>query len=182
MPSKLSWRRFLFSAVTLVAIALAGWIVVELNRPVVTARRMELKLRDGVLYRNGQSLPFTGVLVEEWKPGLRRTEVTITDGRAHGCSRGWYENGQLEVEEYFVHGVSHGTRTRWYDSGVKKSQVKIREGQLSGVFREWHPNGCLARETPLADGTPHGEVRSWDDKGKLVGTAQVDHGKLVTRN
>lgn len=150
--------------------------------PPALAIRADLVLRDGVLFKRDTTQPFTGLLVEEWKPGVRRTEVAIADGRAHGLSRGWYENGHLEVEETFVHGVSHGTRTRWYDDGVKKSQVEIREGRLTGVFREWHPNGRLARETPLVDGVPHGEVRGWDTKGKLAGTAQVDHGQRVTRD
>jgi antitoxin component YwqK of YwqJK toxin-antitoxin module len=41
-------------------------------------------------------------------------------------SRGWYENGQLEVEEQFVQGTSHGSRTRWYAT-AKKSEYRERE-------------------------------------------------------
>jgi hypothetical protein len=182
MPNKPSWRRYLLGIGALVAIALAGWGVVEFRTPEVTALRADLDLRDGVLSRRGATESFAGLLIEEWQPGQRRAEVAIRDGRAHGRSRGWYENGRLEVEETFVRGVSDGTRTRWFDTGAQKSSVKIRAGQMVGSFREWHPNGQLARETPLIDGVAHGEVRAWDPQGRPLGSALVDHGKLVKRD
>lgn len=153
-----------------------GWAT---RPPPDAALRTELALREGVLYRPSATRPFQGLLVENWSPAQRRVEVTIVDGRAHGRSRGWYENGQIEVEEHFVQGVSHGTRTRWFAEGGRKSQVEIRQGQLTGTFREWHPNGQRARETPLRDGVAHGEVKSWDEAGRLSGTAQVAHGQKL---
>lgn len=183
MPNKPSWRRRLLGIGALVAIALVTWTVREaLAPPPEIAHRADLVLRDGALYRRAAAQPFDGLLVEDWRPGQRRTEVTVRAGRAHGLSRGWYENGRLEVQETFVRGVSHGTRTRWFDTGAKKSEVKIRDGQLTGVFREWHPNGRLARETPLKDGVAHGEVRAWDDRGQSTGTALVDHGQRVSQH
>jgi len=182
MPNKPSFRRLLLGAGVLAAVALGAWGVRERLTPPEAALRAELVLREGVLYRQGSAQPFSGLVVEDWQPGRRRTEVTIRDGRAHGLSRGWYESGQIEVEERFVRGVSHGTRTRWHADGAKKSEVKIRDGRLAGVFREWHPNGRLARETPLAEGVPHGEVRGWDAQGRLTGTARVEHGERVQRN
>jgi len=185
MPNKPSWRRRLLGLGTLVALAFVTWGVREKlapPAPPATALRADLTLRDGALHLRASAQPFTGLLVEDWRPGQRRTEVGIRDGRAHGLSRGWFENGRLEVEETFVRGVSHGTRTRFFPDGAKKSAVKIRDGQLADTFREWHPNGRLARETPLVAGVPHGEVRSWDEQGQLTGTARVEHGQRVSRH
>lgn len=185
MPNKPSWRRRLLGIGALVALALVTWGLREHFTPPVppaTALRADLTLRDGALHLGAATSPFTGLLVEDWRPGQRRTEVTIRDGRAHGLSRGWFENGRLEVEETFAHGVSHGTRTRYFSDGAKKSEVKIRDGELTGTFREWHANGRLARETPLVAGVPHGEVRSWDERGTLTGTARVERGQRVSRN
>ena len=165
-----------FALLVISGVVWRGWTA---RLPLETALRSELVLREGVLYRAAAPLPFKGVIVEDWRAGQRRVEVTIVDGRAHGLSRGWYENGQIEVEEHFVHGVSHGTRTRWFAEGGKKSQVEIRQGQLTGTFREWHPSGQRARETPLRDGVAHGEVKSWDVAGKLTGTAQVSKGQKI---
>ncbi len=182
MPTKLSWRRFVIGPAVLVAIALAVWLAVEPSAPVATVRRADVELREGVLYRRGEKQAFSGLVIEEWGPAKRRAEVAVHEGRAHGLSQGWYENGQREVEETFVRGVSHGTRTRWYADGARKSQVKIREGQLVGTFREWHPNGQLARETSLQAGVPHGDAKAWDLRGQPVGSAKVEQGKLVQRD
>jgi len=164
------------AALVITGVAWRGWA----TRPAPeTVLRSALVLRDGVLYKPTVTVPFAGSLVERWTADRLRVEVTIVDGRAHGLSRGWYENGQIEVEEHFVHGVSHGTRTRWFAEGGKKSQVEIRQGQLTGTFQEWHPNGQRARETPLRAGVAHGEVKSWDVAGKLSGTAQVSQGQKI---
>lgn len=182
MRAKLLQNRFRFLWLGLLAgvgLGVWAWRGGATRPPPDAALRTELALREGVLYRPKATLPFQGLLVENWRPAQRRVEVTIVDGRAHGRSRGWYENGQIEVEEHFVHGVSHGTRTRWFAEGGRKSQVEIRQGQLTGTFREWHPNGQRARETPLRDGLAHGEVKSWDDAGRLSGTAQVTRGQKV---
>jgi antitoxin component YwqK of YwqJK toxin-antitoxin module len=182
MPTNLSWRRFVIGTAALIAIALVVWLALEPAAPLATVGRADIELREGVLYRRVDKQPFSGLVIEEWRPGHRRAEVAVREGRAHGLSQGWYENGQREVEEFFVRGVSHGTRTRWYADGVEKSQVKIRDGQLVGVFREWHPNGKLARETSLQGGVPHGDARAWDTQGQPVGSAKVEHGRLVQRD
>lgn len=183
MPNKPSWRCLSLGIGAFVAIAVVVWGVRKhFAPPPAVVYRADLVLREGALFRPDAAQPFSGLLVEEWKAGVRRAEVTIREGRANGLSRGWFENGELEVEETFANGVSDGLRTRWHETGAKKSQVKIRGGQLTGVFREWHANGSLARETPLRDGVPHGEARSWDAEGNLTGTARVAHGKLVSRN
>ena len=87
------------------------------------------------------------------------------------------ENGQIDVEERWVGGVSHGTGTRWL-AGEGEGWVGIRcskssDGTLMGVFREWQVNGRLARETPLVAGGPHVEATSGDTAGKLIDTGQV---------
>lgn len=180
MQNRPAWHPCLFVAVVLAVVAVSGWGLGGRSRAPETAVRAELELREGVLFRPGADQPFSGLLVSEWRPGVRRTEVTIRAGRADGPTRGWFEDGQIEVEEFFRSGVSHGVRTRWYPDGARKSRVNVRHGRLDGVFREWHPNGRIARETPLFDGTPHGVVRSWDDQGNPAGTARVERGRLVS--
>lgn len=170
------WRHGLMGVVAVLIVVLA-WRYWVARWPEEVVLRPELELREGQLYRPGGSEPFFGLLVENWRPNQRRVEVTIRDGRADGLSRFWYENGQMEVKEHFVRGVSNGQRTRWYADGGKKSEVLIKEGQLVGVFREWHANGQLARETPLSGGVADGEVKSWDELGKALRSTRVKNGR-----
>ena len=139
--------------------------------------RAELELRDGVLFLPASEIPFSGLLVEKYTGDRPKLAIGIHLGRAHGLSRGWYENGQLEVEETFVRGVSHGRRTRWHANGAKKSQAEIVEGVITGWFTQWHENGTRAAAVPLLDGEPHGLAEAWHPSGALKSRVVFDRGE-----
>lgn len=93
----------------------------------------DLKLReDKRLYEHGSGEPFSGLLVENFSKEARKLEIEIHDGKAHRSSGGWFENGQIEVEETFVRSVSNGRRIRWYASGQKHSQAEIVNDAIDG--------------------------------------------------
>lgn len=138
--------------------------------------RSGLDLREGLLHVQGESQPFTGTLVENYTKDARKLEIPIREGKANGLSRGWFENGQQEVEETFLDGVSHGLRTRWYPDGRKKSEALISAGTMTGRFREWHSNGQKAAEVEMVDGQPHGPAEAWHPSGRLKSRVELDHG------
>jgi len=158
-----------------------GLIAVSLTPVAVESRRvatrMELELQDGVLTRIGETRPFDGLLVENWRAGVRKVELTVRAGRLHGPALGWYESGRLEVSETFERGFSHGTRLRWWPSGAIKSQAQITHGVMVGIFREWHENGRLARETSLLGGVAQGDVRAWAHDGRANGILRITKGQ-----
>jgi len=143
--------------------------------------RSELTLRDGVLYAQSESVPFNGVLYENFPGGCRKLEVTISEGRAHGSSVGYFENGGKEVEEFFVAGVSHGIRIRWDAEGHKISEEPIQDGQLNGEFVKWYPNGQEAVRMKWIHGEPEGQALAWYSDGSLKSRAKFEKGELVER-
>lgn len=42
--------------------------------------------------------PYTGTMVEYWPGGGKKQETEYREGRKHGKSTVWYENGQVEWE------------------------------------------------------------------------------------
>ena len=138
--------------------------------------RAELDLRDGILYIRGEDVPFTGKLVEDYGRDARKLAIGIRDGKADGLSRGWFEDGQPEIEETFLDGVSNGVRTRWYPGGTKKSTATIRDGVIVGSYVTWHDNGQKAAEVDMVDGQPHGLAEAWHPNGRLKSRVQLDHG------
>jgi len=138
--------------------------------------RADLDLRDGILYLHGSDAPFTGTLVEDYGKDSRKLAISIRNGRADGLSRGWHENGQMEVEETFAGGISNGVRTRWHVNGVKKSEASIVDGKITGRYVGWHDNGQKAAEVPMVDGMPHGLAEAWHPSGKLKSRVQLHHG------
>lgn len=129
--------------------------------------RAELDLRDEVLYLKDSEETFTGNLIERYSADSLKLSIQIVDGRAHGVSHGWYENGQMEVEENFTVGVSNGVRTRWYDNGEKKSEATIVDGVIVGVFTHWYESGSRSAEVEMKDGELHGVALAWFPSGYL---------------
>lgn len=173
----------------LVGVAVVAWMAFlairawwtptrEVLREVV---RGDLDLREGVLYVHGAKEPFQGVLIEDFSKGVRKLAIDIRQGRADGVSRGWFENGQLEVEETFVAGVSHGLRTRWHANGKKKSEEHIEHGVVTGRYVEWFDNGQKAVEMVLQAGHPEGLAEAWYPDGTRKSQTQFADGKIVKR-
>ena len=178
------WRTGVIGVLLLVSVvATIVFRPTETTRPVVQREclRSELDLRDGILHVKGEDTPFNGSLIENYDKDSRKLEISIQNGKAHGLSRGWFEDGQLETEEHFVHGASHGIRTRWYPNGKKKSETTIADGQVSGLYIEWHDNGKESAEATMVEGQPHGLVESWYPTGRLKSRVQLDHGVPVEK-
>lgn len=143
--------------------------------------RGELTLREDRLYAAGQDERFTGKLIENFSPKHRKLEIDLKDGKADGFSRGWYEDGQLEVEEHFAQGISNGMRTRWHGNGTMKSTAQIVKGQMEGPYVEWHENGVKAVEMTMHGGHPDGMVRAWHPNGERMSETTFAGGKIATR-
>lgn len=141
------------------------------NRGPRELRRNELTLRDGLLFASGETNPFTGRLYDTYSEDVRKLEIEIDDGKASGRSLGYYPNLQLEVEEFFVDGTSHGIRTRRYENGVKRSVETIVHGQVNGPYTEWHENGQKHVQMTLRDGKPDGLAEAWHP----IRCAEVPH-------
>lgn len=147
----------------------------------------ELTVKDGRLYASGEAKPFEGRLYENFPTAehfpttVRKLEIEIHDGKAHGRSVGYFKDGKHEVEEFFIQGVSHGLRTRWSPEGGKKSEERIEHGKLNGSHIEWHANGKKAMEMTLRDGQPEGLAEAWYPDGKVKSRTRFTAGKVTDR-
>lgn len=138
-----------------------------------------LERRDGRLYRQGDSDPFSGWMTETHPNGSLRSRSQVVNGQLHGLSEGWTAEGRLQVQEPFEHGRSHGIRTKWFPSGGTQSVAHIVHGELQGPFRRWHENGVLAEDVMMQEGQPHGLTLSYYPSGHLKAQVRLDQGKVV---
>lgn len=160
-------------------IALLLWFSLPSDDVLVERTRDQLDLREEVLYGKDTDTPFSGILVAYFSGTNKRSAIEIQKGKAHGLSRGWYENGQLEVEETFERGVAHGQRFRWHANGQKKSEAMIVNGEITGRFTQFHQNGKRAAEVNMVAGKPHGMSLAWNDSGNLVARVELNGGEIV---
>lgn len=170
------WRLPTFAAL-LVLVGGMAWLRVE--RPVTEARMEELVLQDGILRWSGSQEVFNGRLVSREKDGHLRSASEVKDGRLHGLSEGWHENGTLQVSERFLRGSSNGLRTKWRADGTRESEAEIRNGRLDGRFTRWNESGLRIEEAFFKDGVPVGEARQWHPDGSLRSWCRLESGRPV---
>lgn len=183
MAATIRGRRRLVAVVAIVAVAVVVFRPQQPDQPAEVTRD-QLEMREGRMYLPDDTRPYSGRLVEwyDGRPGgQRRSELEVHDGRIDGLARGWHANGQCEVEEHFVKGVSHGTRTRWYPNGRMRSQASIVGGSLHGPFVEWHDNGTKAVGMNMVSGKADGRVEAWHPDGSRKSVVTMRHGEVVDR-
>ncbi|MGK0189035.1 MAG: antitoxin component YwqK of YwqJK toxin-antitoxin module [Verrucomicrobiales bacterium] len=172
---------FALALIVVGAVITGVWLAFLPNDPVELTRE-SLDLRKGVLVVKSTGLVFDGILVDYFPDHTLHSAVEIRSGQAEGVTRGWYESGQIEVEETFVRGVSHGTRRRWHANGQLKSIATIVHGKITDRYREWHDNGLRAAEVTMADGQPQGVSEAWDRLGKLKARVEHQSGQVVSKD
>jgi hypothetical protein len=113
----------------------------------------------------------------------------IRDGKKHGPSVEWWENGVVAFCEPYVDGLVHGVARHWDDEGklllrtryvrgtgvdlwcdlhsrTLAEETRLRRGVLHGVRRLWN-QGAVWLEEHYLEGAPHGVFREWNLEGRL---------------
>jgi antitoxin component YwqK of YwqJK toxin-antitoxin module len=179
--------RVLWALALVLGSGLAGFFAVRMIRPASDrselyapeTHRTNLVLQAGRWQLPGTTNTFNGLLLDTYDSGARKSLSMVSNGLLQGVSRGWHTNGQQQIEEHFVTGVSHGLRTKWHPNGQKLSEVTIVNGQLQGTFRSWHENGQRAEEMELKNGQPDGLAKSYFPSGFLKAQVTLRNGKVV---
>lgn len=141
--------------------------------------RTNLVLQAGSWRLSGTTSLFTGLLLDTYEAGSRKSLTTVSNGLLHGVSRGWHTNGQQQVVEYYVAGTSHGLRTKWHPNGQQLSEVTIVDGKLHGTFRRWDEQGALTEVIEMKAGQPDGLSRAYYPSGSLKAEARLEQGRLL---
>jgi antitoxin component YwqK of YwqJK toxin-antitoxin module len=177
--SELGYRISRWTMLCALTIALTGCS--RTTAPLPEVNRAELKLSAGRLVRQGQAVPFSGVMVERYPDGSLMSRSVVEDGHLNGLSEGWYQGGQIQVRESFKAGVADGVRTKWRPDGTRLSEAVIVGGKLEGLFRRWHENGVLAEEIPMKQDKPDGLARAYYPSGCLKTEARFSEGVAADR-
>jgi len=175
-------KRLLLVPVLIGLVCFVAWIVDQRDDSkaptVVSVALGDTARTNGLFYILGETIPFSGNVIERYEDGSLRARSNVEAGLLDGLTEGWFANGQKQIQEHFNEGVSHGKRLKWHVNGILKSEVEIVEGQLDGLFHEWHEDGSLAREIALSNGASHGLSRSWFPSGYLQARASLKSGEL----
>jgi antitoxin component YwqK of YwqJK toxin-antitoxin module len=149
--------------------------------PAIESARRDLVQKDGRWYRQGQTNPFTGFMIDHYSGGALLSRCQVSNGLLNGVSESWYTNGQMQVREHFKDGVSHGLREKWHEDGHRLSQATIVDGKVTGTFRSWHDSGQLSEQIEMKLGKPDGIAWAWYPSGFVKAETMVRDGQILNR-
>jgi antitoxin component YwqK of YwqJK toxin-antitoxin module len=168
------------------------------------AQRMpadSLEQRDGVSYRIGSQVPFTGKADRMDSTTGTRMEIEYRNGMPEGLMRSWYPNGQLQVEGTLHGQTREGTWKAWHENGKLLREGTFQDGKEEGRFSwyfedgrlskqgdyhagkengRWtwyHENGRKMQEGTLLDGVETGVWKEWYPNGKPKMSGSLTDGK-----
>jgi len=94
-----------------------------------------------------------------------RYEWHYKDGKQHGISKGWNQDGTLKHRMTWENGEKNGLYTRWFPDGQKEREGNLRKGGQVGLWKYWSPDGKESSELVWAEvigGMPQdGVIKNW---------------------
>lgn len=117
--------------------------------------------------------------------GMGSSSTVKFSGLPNGKWLEWYENGNLAIEKYFIHGIEENTWVWYYENGSKR-----KEGTFYSDTLIRYPDKVKMIVSPdeiedkiAADFFPHilpkhGKWQEWNNEGKLKTERYYYKGKL----
>lgn len=101
------------------------------------------------------------------------------DGSPHGETTAWL-NSKLVSHESYRNGKLHGTSEDYYDNGNICERANYKDGVLNGDYSYWHINGMLMSKGCYLDGEKNGEWLVLVADGCPYRLNVYVHGKLIS--
>ena len=110
----------------------------------------ELKKHHGIVYRKGESEPFTGTEIRYYKDGSKWLETPYVDGKKQGMEIQFREDGSKCMETPWVDGKRIGMEIAYREDGSKFSETPYVDGNANGTKIKYRQDGSKESETVYA--------------------------------
>ena len=137
--------------------------------------------KHGLVYAEGASVPFTGVVRDMHPGGKPKSEANYRNGRPHGRVLFWHPNGKKRSAFNYLNGRLEGIASYWYDDGAKQVEATYRNGLRHGSSTDWWPNGNKSNQELYEAGRRHGKWREWWPDGSPAAEEIWNMGRMVSR-
>src|SRR5579864_6641377 len=97
--------------------------------PLAEVPHRELTQTNGLWYRQAETNPFTGIMLDVYPEGAIMARSVISNGLPNGLYEVWYTNGQIQLRQNFANGLSDGRKQEFYENGAKKSEAVLLKGE-----------------------------------------------------
>jgi antitoxin component YwqK of YwqJK toxin-antitoxin module len=149
---------------------------VERRIPSVYSAEEELITHQGVTKRNGEI--FSGYSLQLFADGDTSKLVPYLNGKPHGISKEWYENGILKEVRMYENGFKTGQHKGWFDDESLRFVSHFKHDAYHGSVKEWQANGSLYRDFNYENGQESGSQKMWESDGRLKANYVVRGGRM----
>ena len=105
---------------------------------------------------------------------------TYKNGKKHGVSITYFENGKKAEITRFENGVKEGEWRQFYETGQPKAKGTYVNGKLQGEVTYFEPNGRPGIKGQYSRGLMHGTWYYFDDNMKVEKKQEWRYGKLLS--
>lgn len=127
-------------------------------------QKPEIQTIDEITYQLNSDIPYTGKHTMYYDSGLKFFEINYVNGKEHGQSISWNEDGQINYKGHSQDGLGHGSATFWYDNNTICVTGQHYKGKKTGVWCSWHTNGHISSEGEYKNNERHGLWTYWYSK------------------
>jgi antitoxin component YwqK of YwqJK toxin-antitoxin module len=131
--------------------------------------------------------PFSGTVFTLF-PGTKDTaELTrFLDGKENGEWIKFYPSKKIKEKRYFENGQKTGAYIGWWENGNRQLDYFFIADEYDGACREWNEAGMLTKVMNYKKGHEDGHQQWWYDSGKIRANYIIKDGRryglLGTKN
>ena len=131
-----------------------------------TVKWDDLKKWDGLYYKKSSGVPFTGKTTVTGKT-LGEIQGTFRNGKKHGPSVSYWDNGQVFRTGTFKDGKEDGPFVGYYKNGQLRNKGTYEDGKMDGPWVSYYKNGRLGYKGTFKDGKKVGPWVHYNEDGTV---------------
>jgi len=103
--------------------------------------------------------------IKNFSKNLLVSDRYFDEGKPHGKTKFYYDNGKLDTEIDYTGGIKNGLSIAYSKSGKVIEEINFKDDSFHGTLTEFWPNGKKLHQTNFDMNTKHGKHESWYESG-----------------
>ena len=143
---------------------LTQFIFISCNKNEVPESSLEL--RDTLIYRKGETKPFTGH--EKARIEDKIIEYDVVNGIKQGDFKLYFLNGKPQIEGKLKDNKNVGEWKYFYQSGELESKGEFENDKPKGEWTWYYPSGKIKERGSYFEGKRIGKWQQFDEGGRII--------------
>ena len=129
-----------------------------------------LQKRGETYYKINSDKPFSGLIINKYDSGQKKSKGFLTNGKEDGIWTYWYKDHPINYFRLYLDNIMDNLPYIFYDSwenfGQKSKEEDYLDGILDRLYTEWYENGQMKFEGTFKDGKLISS-KEWNEDGSV---------------